>query len=157
MTLDELIARESIRRTINNYNIAGDSRDAALFLAQFAPDAIFEFRAFPPLPGFRHEGIGAIRGMTEKWVQFPVNDPAYRSVSFIRHNVTTSRIELTGSDTASARSYFFVITDVGADHAGVYADSLVRQGEHWLFAHRRITLDWRSKDSIFPPVRLVEP
>ncbi|HTH27948.1 MAG TPA: nuclear transport factor 2 family protein [Sphingobium sp.] len=153
MTFDDLIARESIRQTINNYNIAGDSRDAALFLAQFAQDAIFEFKAFPPLPGFRHEGIAAIRSMTEQWVQFPVDDPAYRPVSFIRHNVTTSRIDLTRSDSAAARTYFFVITDIGADHAGVYTDTLVRQGEHWLFAHRRITLDWRSADSIFPPVR----
>ena len=45
-----------------------------------------------------------------------------------------------------------VFTDIGPDHAGTYDDRLVRQGVGWLFAHRRIRLDWRSPESIFPPL-----
>lgn len=153
MTLDDVIARESIRQTLAAYNAAGDGRIPELFHAQFADDAVLEFAGFSPLPGFRHEGIAAIRGMTAAWVKLPVDDPTLRGASFIRHNITTCNIELTGKDTATARTYFLVITDIGPDHAGVYADRLVRRGDRWLFAHRRITLDWRSPDSIFPPVK----
>jgi len=153
MTVDDVIARESIRETIHAYNIAGDGRNAELFVAQFADDAVFEFAGYPPLPGFRHEGREAIRRMTAAWVKLPVNDPEFRSVSFIRHNLTTCRIALTGKDTATATTYFLVVTDIGPDHAGVYADTLRRQGVRWLFARRRITLDWRSPDSVFPPVK----
>ncbi len=153
MTLDEVVARESIRQTIANYTVAGDTRTRELFHGQFAEDALFEFAGFAPLPGFRHEGIEAIRGMTAAWVKLPVEDPTMRSASFIRHNLTTCDIRLTGPNTATARTYFVVFTDIGPDHAGVYADNLVRQGERWLFAHRRITLDWRSPESIFPPVK----
>ena len=64
MTLDEVIARESIRQTITNYTIAGDNRDAVLFSAQWTEDAKFEFDGFAPVPGFRCDGFEAIRSYT---------------------------------------------------------------------------------------------
>lgn len=151
--MDEDRARSRISQTLTNYTIAGDSRDAELFIAQFAPDAVLEFAGWPPLPGFRNAGTDAIRGMTDKWIHLPLEDPAYRSATFVRHNLTTSSIEILDEDTARARTYFLVYTDVGPDHAGIYSDDLVRQGERWLFSHRRITLDWRSPESCFPPVK----
>ena len=153
MTLDEVIARGCIRQTIANYTIAGDNRDAELFNAQWAESATWEFTAFPPLPGFKLTGLDAIRSRTATWVKLPVEDATLRSATFIRHNLTTCHIELTAKDAATAKTYFFVNTDIGPDHAGIYSDSLVRQGERWLFMHRRIKLDWRSPDSCFPPVR----
>jgi hypothetical protein len=153
MTLEEALAHESIRQTLSGYTVAGDTRDAALFHAQFAEDATLEFAGFPPLPDFKHEGIAAIQRMTAAWIKLPATDPTLKSATFIRHNLTTSRIELTGKDTATARTYFVVFTNIGPDHAGIYSDQLARHGERWLFAHRRITLDWRSPDSIFPPVK----
>ena len=152
MTLNEAIARESIRQTITNYTIAGDNRDAALFNVLWAEDALFEFE-FPPLPAFRCNGIAAIRTRSAAWTPLPDNDPTMRSATFIRHNLTTCHIELTGNDTANAKTYFIVTTDIGPDHAGNYIDKLVRQGECWLFAHRRVELVWRSPDSCFPPVK----
>lgn len=153
MTVDDLVAREAIRQTLAAYTIAGDSRDARLFVAQFADDATFEFAAFPPLPGFRHVGLDEIRDRTETWIKLPPDDPALRGASFIRHNLTTSHIELTGEASAVARTYFVVFTDIGPDHAGTYSDALVRRGGRWLISHRRIALDWRSADSIYPPVK----
>jgi SnoaL-like domain len=152
MTPDEVIARESIRETIANYTIAGDNRDAALFNAQWTEDALFEFE-FPPLPAFRCEGIDQIRARSASWTPLPAKDPALRSATFIRHNLTTCRIELTSQNTANAKTYFIVITDIGLDHAGTYTDKLVRQGNRWLFAHRRVDLNWRSPESCFPPVK----
>ena len=153
MTMDEVIARESIRHTIAGYTLGGDTRDPVRFLAQFTENATFEFAAFPPLPGFKCEGLEAIRAYTAKWTKLPVEDPAFRQVSFVRHNLTSCHIEVAGSDTATAKTYFVVYTDIGPDHAGTYSDRFVRQGERWLFIHRRIALDWRSPDSIYPPVK----
>lgn len=152
MTLEEIGAHIAIRQTIHSYNIAGDSRNAALFCDQFADDAVFEFADAPPLPGFRHVGIEAIRNMAANWIQFPVTDPKLTPVSFIRHNITTCRVELTGPESAKARTYAFVVTDIGPDHAVNYTDDFVRRDGRWLFAHRRIVLDWRDPGSVFPPM-----
>jgi ketosteroid isomerase-like protein len=147
-----MLAREGIRKTIHGYNAAGDARDGQAFAALFAEDAVLEFAGFGPVPGFRSEGLAEIRARTASWSPQPGQDPSLRLTSFIRHNLTTCRIELTGTTTAIARTYFVVFTDIGPDHAGTYDDALVRRGQGWLFEHRRIRLDWRSPESIFPPV-----
>lgn len=153
MTLDEVIARESIRDTIAAYTMAGDSRDGDAFVALFADHAVLEFAGYPPLPGFRNEGKEEIRQRISSWSSIPGEDPSMRNTSFIRHNLTTSRISLTGRDTARARTYFVVFTDIGPDHAGSYSDELVREGDRWLFAHRHVALDWRSPGSLFPALK----
>lgn len=153
MTLEELLAREGVRKTIHAYSAAGDARDGDAFAALFAEDAVLEFAGFGPVPGFRSAGLAEIHARTASWSPVPGKDPSLTLASFIRHNLTTCRIELTGPDSATARTYFVVFTDIGPDHAGTYSDRLVRQGEDWLFAHRRIALDWRSPDSLFPPLK----
>lgn len=151
MEPQESAAREAIRRTIQAYNAAGDRRDGESFHRLFAADGVLEFAGFAPLPAFRSVGREEIRARTASWSPVPGEDPSMTLASFIRHNLTTSEIELTGPDTARARTYFVVFTDIGPDHAGLYSDDLVRSGDEWLFAHRRITLDWRSPDGLFPP------
>jgi hypothetical protein len=152
MTQEEMIARESIRQTITNYTIAGDNRNAALFNEQWADDALFEF-SFPPLPSFKCQGIAEIHARSAAWTPLPDKDPTMHSATFIRHNLTTCHIELTGKDTAKAKTYFIVMTDIGPDHAGNYTDELVRKGDRWLFKYRRVDLVWRHPDSCFPPVK----
>ncbi len=152
MTEQERCAHEAIRHTINAYNIAGDSRNAALYTPLWADDAVLEFAGFPPVPGFRCEGGKEIAGRTATWSPEPGKDPSFAKTKFIRHNLTTSLITLTGPDTATARTYFIVMTEIGQDHCGTYDDELVCRGGHWLFKHRRIALDWRSPDSLFPPL-----
>jgi hypothetical protein len=151
MTVDDLLAREGIRHTIASYNMAGDSRNAAEFVALFADDAVLEFAGFPPLQGFRFQGREAIDPIP-RWRQYAEMEKALGGSSFLRHNLTTCRIELTGPETAKARTYFVVFTDIGPDHCGVYTDELVRRGDRWLFAHRKIRLDWRAPESLFPVV-----
>jgi hypothetical protein len=149
MTVDELSAREGIRDTIARYNVAGDLRNVDDFLSLFACDAVFEFAGFPPLEGFRFEGREAI-DPTARWKQYTERERSSRGSSFVRHNLTTCRIDLTGPETARTCTYFVVFTDIGPDHSGFYTDELVRRGARWLFAHRRIRLDWRSPESLFP-------
>lgn len=151
MTIDEMLARESIRHTIASYCVAGDSRAVDDFVSLFADDAVFEFAGFPPLPGFRFEGREAIDPKA-RWKRYAELERSSRGASFVRHNLTTCRIDLTSPETAKARTYFAVFTDIGPDHAGVYADELVKRDDRWLFAHRQIRLDWRSPESLFPVV-----
>ena len=119
MTDEENLAREAIRRTIMGYNIHGDRRDGASFAELFDADGVLEFAGFGPAPGFRSAGIAEIRARTATWTPEPGKDPSLTRTSFIRHNLTTSEIELTGPDTARARTYFIVMTEGGPDHAGV--------------------------------------
>ena len=57
--------------------------------------------------------------------------------------------ELTGPDSARARTYWVAWTDIGPDHDGYYLDSFRKVEDRWLIAHRRIREDWRSSDSLF--------
>jgi 3-phenylpropionate/cinnamic acid dioxygenase small subunit len=152
MELDEVIAREAIRKTINGYTLAGDARDGAAFHPLFAEDAVLEFEGFGPAPAFRSVGRDEIRARTASWSPVPGKDPSLALTSFIRHNLTSCEIELTGHGAARAKTYFIVFTDVGPDHMGTYSDELVRKDGRWLFQHRRIALQWRSPDSVFPPL-----
>jgi hypothetical protein len=61
--------------------------------------------------------------------------------------VASTLIELTGTDTASASSYFSVFTEVGLDHWGSYRDRLARVGEGWLLAQRRVRVDGATPSS----------
>lgn len=153
MTERECAAIEAVRRTINSYTIAGDSRNGALFGTLWAHDAVLEFEGFPPVPGFRCEGVDEIRSRTASWNPDPAKDPSFAKTRFIRHNLTTSLIELTGPETARARTYFIVFTEIGQDHMGSYNDEFAQVGERWLFAHRRILVDWRAENSLFPPLK----
>lgn len=152
MTQEECIAIEGVRKTIHSYTIAGDSRNAKMFAPLWAADAILEFDGFDPVPGFRCEGAENITERTQSWSPEPGKDPSLSLTPFIRHNLTSSLIDLDGKDKAMARTYFIVHTAIGPDHSGTYDDTFVREGNAWLFSHRRIRLDWRSANSLFPPL-----
>ena len=141
MTLEELLARESIRDAMATYNTAGDRLRWDDFVSVFTEDALFESDTF------RHVGRDAIKAHFENWGG--TSSAQGRRPSFVRHNLTTSKIELTGPDTAKARTYWFVMSDAGPDHAGVYVDEFRKTGERWLISRRQIRLDWRSADSLF--------
>jgi len=155
MTNEEATAHQGIRQTIARYTVAGDARDPKLFDDLWAEDAVFEFDGWPPLPGFRCEGIEEIHARSASWVPLSVSvqDPAMHGTSFVRHNLTSCHIELTGKATAEALNYFIVMTEIGPDHSGTYTDKFVCHDDRWLFGHRRIALDWRSPNSCFPAVK----
>jgi len=150
VTLDELLARECIHQTMVDYNMAGDRLRIEDFLTVFTDDAILETEGVPEADTFRYVGRTEIREWMERWTRGPSADQARPTqATFIRHHLSTSQIELTGSDSARARTYFTAYTDIGADHCGQYVDAYRKVGERWLIAHRRIRLDWRSPDSLY--------
>ena len=150
MTLDELLARESIRKTMVSYTMAGDRLRTDDFVAVFTEDAVLESESVPESDAFRYEGREALRGWFARW-RSPAStaDSTTKKASFIRHHLSTSQIEITGSDTARARTYWVAYTDIGPDHCGHYIDVFRKVGNEWLIAHRKVRLDWRSPASLF--------
>lgn len=147
MTLEELLIRESIRQTMTNYTMAGDRLRTEEFVAVFTEDGILESEGVPQADAFRYEGREQLRQWFARWRAAKGSQGP--QATFIRHHLSTSQIEITGPDTAKARTYWVAYTDIGPDHGGYYLDAFRKVGETWLIAHRRVRLDWRSPQSLF--------
>jgi SnoaL-like domain len=150
MTLDELLARAAIARTMAKCAQAGDSLRAAEYAACFAEDGVLQTESRDGSVHFRHEGRATILAWQERWKSGEGGaDTAAPRATFVRHNLTTSQVTLTGPDSARARTYFFVVSDNGPDHSGVYTDRFVRVGDEWLIAERRVRTEWNAAASLF--------
>ena len=149
MTVDELLARESIRHTMASYTMAGDRLRAEEFLAVFTEDAVFASEGVPESDTFHYEGRQAIREWFARWGGRAEGAVRAHQATFIRHHLSTSLIEFTGPETAKARTYWVAYTDIGADHCGHYIDNFRKTGGSWLIAQRKVRLDWRAPNSLF--------
>jgi hypothetical protein len=139
---DELAAREQVRQAIAAYAHAVDRgrfEDAA---ACFTADGVLDVR-----DGDRSEGRDAISA------RFAVAGEKLAAASekaIVRHHVSSIAIEAdVTSGTATASSYFFVVTEIGPDHWGTYRDTLRRDDTsgRWLFTERRVTVEGRTGPS----------
>ncbi len=150
MTLEEMLARESIRQTMARYTMAGDRLRLDDFLAVFTADAILESEGVAEEDAFRYEGIEQISHWISRWTNRTGDQHApTHQATFVRHHLSTSLIEFTGPENAKASTYWTAYTDIGPDHCGYYLDRFNKTGEQWLIAHRRVRLDWRSPQSLF--------
>ena len=147
MTVEELLAREGVRKTLANYTLAGDRLRTEAFVAVFTEDGVLETEGVPAEDTFRYEGRAALRAWMDRWRK-PAGEAPVHAASFIRHYLATCQIELTGPETAKARTYWVAYTDLGPDHCGYYVDDFRKVGDDWLIAHRRIRLDWRTDGSL---------
>jgi hypothetical protein len=129
----ELVAREAIRETMGRYAHAADSGRFDDLVALFAPDGVLEVHGEPPLAG--REAIRAF--LTSAGDSLA----GAATVPMIRHNVTSITIDVVNHDEARGDSYFLAITEHGVDHWGRYRDAFARNGDQWLFAHRRVRTD----------------
>jgi hypothetical protein len=142
MDVEELLARESIRDTLASYNFSGDRGRVDLLAEAFTDDGVLEFE------GGAHHGREAIVAALSPSADDRRSGHESGQPFFLRHNLTSNRIEFTGADTARSWTYFQVMTPIGIDHCGVYVDELRKTGERWLISSRRVKLDWRSPDSL---------
>jgi hypothetical protein len=62
----------------------------------------------------------------------------------------THQIDLVDPSHATGRCYYQVLTAIGLDHWGRYVDRYAVVDGRWSFVERRVTVDGRSPDSIFP-------
>jgi hypothetical protein len=141
MTPEQAVAREAIRYTQSAYHLAGDRGRIADLVACFTEDGVLEL------------SVGSFVGreaIAERLSQVggdaPALPPGVRP--FLHHHLTTSHIEFTDAEEATGSSYFQVLSPVGLDHCGRYADTYVRVAERWLIQRRRATVSWAAPDSI---------
>jgi SnoaL-like domain len=142
MELWQLEAREAIRDLVARYNANGDSGRFAQVIELFAPDAVMELN-----DGRQHHGHDEIMTI------FTGTRDQVRSggtPTHLRHLTATHQIDLIDRATARGRSYYQVLTTVGLDHWGRYIDDYRTVDGVWRFARRRVTVDGRSPDSLFP-------
>jgi hypothetical protein len=139
VTDDELKARVAIADRLGCIALAGDARKADAYAACFTEDGVLALDR-------EIAGRGAIRA----WMAGPpvIAQPKDQPPRFISHHITSSRIEITGPDTAKGRTYFLVTSTAGIDHNGYYDDSFRQEGDAWLIAHRRPRTLWISPASV---------
>ncbi len=137
MNVEEMLAREAIRYTMSVYNSAGDRGRMDEMMTAFAEDGSLEVQ------GAVHTGREAIKqnllavsGVEERRGRFETGQKV-----FLRHNLSTSRIEMHGPTEADAWTYFFVITEAGLTSTGLYVDQYVKAGDRWLIKYRRVRTD----------------
>lgn len=149
MSIDELLAREAIRHTLSVYACAVDRGDVDELAATFTADASYEPLVTRPAVN----GHAGIRQFLSGLAEVLTRQQAATGVAFgLRHHLTTSRIDFTGVGQAKGFTRFLALGPQGIDHTGIYADRLVsvEGGGRWLFAHRRIVIDWMAPASPIP-------
>lgn len=136
--MDRIADRLEIQELILRYTDAGDRARFEEFITVFAEDAEY----VTPLWWTRGRAaiLAALR--REDLSFFGAVPP-----TFMRHHLTTSRIILTGPDSATARTYFLNYSDIGPDHSGIYVDTFRRQDGAWLIARREDRVDWQSDET----------
>jgi hypothetical protein len=140
MQFDELLAREAIKYTLALYHKNGDAGDYDNHVNVFHPDAEMSIQ---------DKTIKGAKQIIEMLRAGAVSRGAFEGKNFQRHHLTTSMIELTSENTAEAKHYIIVMTELGFDHTGTYMDQLVKQGDRWLLKTRRATMEWARSDSRF--------
>ena len=141
MTVEEMLDREGIRKTIAQYTDAGDNGRYEDLIPCYAEDGIFEI-ATGKWQG-RGEIEHALRTMRAS------RDAGSHGRLLQRHHLGTCWISIDAEARARAITYYIVISQVGMDHAGRYIDRLVKRDDRWQFAHRTVTVEWRNESSGF--------
>lgn len=136
-TIEELLDREAIRHTLVSYNKCGDADDADGYAACFTEDGVINSLVVQQV------GRAAIREWKANSTAF-THGPGGKTAPFRIHYLTSSHIEFIDRDHARVRTPWFVVTDIGPDHAGVYNDILRREGDRWLIERREIDTAWRA-------------
>lgn len=138
MTDEEVKHREAIRALVTRHNIQGDRGRFADVAACYTTNGVLRWST-----GGGQGRAGIAAGLT--------SGTANPAVKFIRHHLTTMHIEFAPDKTrATGRIYFFVISNAGLDHSGVYVDRYEREAEEWLIAAREVRIDWQSPGSLYP-------
>ena len=143
MDLEELAAREEIRQLQASYNVAGDRGRKDEFGAVFSEDAVLE------MPGGRCEGRAAILERLFAPREAAGERADERMLTFVRHHLTTSKVEFTSPTEATGRTYFLVLTDIGLDHSGVYVDRYCKENGRWWIVHREVRIDFVAENPLF--------
>jgi ketosteroid isomerase-like protein len=121
-----------IRNLLARLGHLADYGDLDVYLTQFTEDAVWE------RPGDRRQGHADILAGAQERRASGIQGPGTHS----RHINTTMWVDVDGSDTAEAHSYFLFVqnttTTPTLSVVGHYHDVLRRTPDGWKLAHRRI-------------------
>lgn len=139
MTNEQFKTLAEIEQLLAACTQAGDARKADAYAACYAPDGVLQLDE-------AIEGREAIR----QWMAAPsvIPQPASGVPGYISHHLTTSRIDVTGLDSATGRIYWLVTSAAGLDHNGYYVDRYRRIDGQWLIERREPRTLWMSPDSV---------
>lgn len=136
MDVEELLAREEIRRLLATYTMAGDRGDYVTMASVFAEDGV--------LDGQSHR-VGR-KAIIQSLAARPMTKTGPdRKMGFSRHNLSTSLVTFEDERTARGRTYFMMVTEVGLDHTGVYVDRFEKADGAWRIRHRNVRIDWAAE------------
>ena len=142
--LAQIVAREQIRDLVSRYNSNGDTGRIANVRELFCADAVMRIGRTEV-----HEGLDQIMSV---FTGAGSRQTGRSGPTYVRHFTATHQIDLIDDTYATGRLYFAVITDIGLDHWGVYTDTYRVDDGRWKFASRKVVLDGRSPNSLFPAV-----
>ena len=148
MTLDDVIARESIRDLITRYNSYSDAGRFDPLWELFAEDAVMEI-GDAGAEMTQWQGRANVKRIFTGARERVEGQGATSGPAYIRHFTATHQIDLVDADHATGRCYFAVIIDSGLDHWGRYIDRYVRADGAWRFQHRGVLIDGRVPTSWF--------
>ncbi|MGH7802839.1 MAG: nuclear transport factor 2 family protein [Candidatus Binatia bacterium] len=143
MDVEELLAREEIRHLLASYNVAGDRGRREEFGSVFSEDAVLE------MPSGRCEGRAAILERLFAPREAASGRADVRMLTFVRHHLTTSKIDFTSPTEAKGRTYFMVLTDIGVDHSGIYVDEYRKRDGRWWIVRREVRIDYVAENPLF--------
>ncbi|MEW9855152.1 nuclear transport factor 2 family protein [Novosphingobium sp. M1R2S20] len=140
MTDEQARWTETIRQRLAVCTQAGDARKAEEYANCYTEDGVLELET------------RTIAGRDEilAWMCAPsvFPQPANGAPGFVSHHLTTCHIAFSGGNAATVRTYWLVTSAAGLDHNGFYVDTLRREGDAWLIAHRRPRTLWFAPDSV---------
>ena len=137
----ELSARESCRDAIARYTHAGDRFQMADYVGVFTPDGVLEIRGETPLVGRA--------AIFERFTDTPISESSRRPPTIIRHNIANVLFEelsprATRWSGATSQSS---PTSVWTTWVAI-ATRMVPDGDAWRIAHRFVSVDWHSAESL---------
>lgn len=141
MHIEELLAREAIRKTVGLYTSAVDRHAYEDLRLVFASDAVLRVHNRPELRGVEQIIVALEAGAKARNARAVGN--------FQRHNITSSIVAYTSPSEATATHYVIVVTELGFDHIGRYVDAYRRVWTDWVIESREATLEWVRPDSRF--------
>ena len=109
----------------------------------FAPDGELHV-----VGGETHRGLNALQ---EFFAGVRATTTAPTELTLLRHCVTNTLIDVLSPATATANSYFQVLTNLGLDHWGRYRDTFAPDPHtgRWLIASRSVKTDAYAPNSLF--------
>lgn len=135
--MNEAEITESIRNLLGAYHYFGDHGMSQEYASLFAADGVLETSG-----SGNYEG----REVISAYLQARHDARAALDLRFSKtmHHLASVYIYDVTAESASAFSYFQVLTPLGRDHWGSYRDHLVLEDGEWRFARRIVSIDGHS-------------